>query len=123
MSSPVSILIGNLYLNRFRFEGNGRIVFLGDSLTEGMEWSELFSDPNILYRGIGTDTLRGIFERLDNIITLKLEKIFIIAGINDVGNGKSNSSIIEELSCCAFKTDRVASKNRDLRLKHSPVHS
>ncbi|NHN31450.1 GDSL-type esterase/lipase family protein [Paenibacillus agricola] len=71
------------------------IVFLGDSLTEYNEWHEEFGKEWILNRGISGDTTSGILKRLDHIIDIKASKIFLMVGINDLGNGKSVGSITD----------------------------
>ena len=37
------------------------IVFLGNSITNGCEWHELFNNPNIKNRGISSDVSMGIY--------------------------------------------------------------
>ncbi len=66
------------------------ILFLGDSLTDECEWTELFEDPRIRNRGISGDTTDGILARLSQVIKHYPEKIFLMIGINDLLNeGKS----------------------------------
>lgn len=60
------------------------IIFLGDSLTNRAEWSELFENPNIKNRGINGDNTYGILKRLDQITTSLPSKIFVMIGINDM---------------------------------------
>lgn len=61
------------------------IVFVGDSITAGCEWSELFQDSNVKNRGIGYDTVSALNQRIDDVIPSK--KIFIMAGLNDLTFG------------------------------------
>jgi lysophospholipase L1-like esterase len=87
------------YLNRYSLFKNlpkteSAIIFLGDSITDLGEWSELLSKPGIINRGISGDTVNGIFNRLDDITTLKPKKVFLMIGINDIAAGKSLSEII-----------------------------
>ncbi len=60
------------------------IYFLGDSLTDGGEWSELLSNNNIKNRGINGDSTTGVLNRLNQIVKNKPQKIFIMIGINDL---------------------------------------
>lgn len=60
------------------------IIFLGDSLTEEGQWSELLENPNIKNRGIGGDTTDLILNRLDTILASKPKKVFLMMGINDL---------------------------------------
>lgn len=62
----------------------GTIVFLGDSITDGGEWGELFPDSNVINRGINKDTTQGVLERIDTIVDDNPSNIFIMVGINDL---------------------------------------
>jgi lysophospholipase L1-like esterase len=75
-------------------ENQNAIVFLGDSLTDNYDWCEEFQNYNIQNRGISSDTTDGVLNRLDSIINEKPKKIFLMIGINDLGNGKQNDYII-----------------------------
>lgn len=71
------------------------IIFLGNSITDNCEWSELFSDPHIKNRGIGGDDTDGILERLNEATKSNPAKIFIMIGTNDLSNGKSVEYIVD----------------------------
>ena len=62
----------------------GKVIFLGNSITEGGNWHELIGNPDIINRGIGGDVTYGILHRLDEIIVRKPSKIFLLIGINDI---------------------------------------
>ena len=51
------------------------IVFLGNSITNGCEWHELFNNPRIVNRGISGDIAMGIVDRLDPLIKGKPAKV------------------------------------------------
>ena len=59
------------------------VVMIGDSLTEGVIWSEVFPNVKIANRGIGGDRTIDILNRMDPILALKPKKAFILAGLND----------------------------------------
>lgn len=65
------------------------IIFLGNSITDGAEWSELFQNSNIKNRGIGGDDTEGVLERLSEVTSSQPKKIFIMIGTNDLAYGKS----------------------------------
>ncbi len=69
------------------------ILFLGDSHTEHFYLQELIGNSLLKNRGISGDRLRGILKRLDPIIASQPKKIFIQAGINDLGMGARQDSI------------------------------
>jgi lysophospholipase L1-like esterase len=76
------------------------IIFLGDSITDEGEWSELLGDSNITFnvinRGISGDTTDRILHRIDAIIEAQPKQIFLMIGINDlVMINKSVEEIID----------------------------
>lgn len=76
--------------------GQEDIVFLGNSITDGGEFSEIFSDSRIKNRGISADVIGGVEKRLDQVLRGKPKKIFLLIGINDVSHGKSAEAIAED---------------------------
>lgn len=70
------------------------IVFVGDSITEGGNWSELFPNHHILNRGIGGDVSEGVLKRVDEIIRHRPIKIFICIGTNDLAKEVPQNTII-----------------------------
>ena len=82
----------NLYEERIKqFKknpiGNNKIVFLGNSITEGGgDWNKRFSVNNIVNRGISGDITEGILVRLDEITFYKPKALFLLIGINDIFN-------------------------------------
>ncbi|GAP71621.1 beta-lactamase [Candidatus Symbiothrix dinenymphae] len=69
------------------------IVFLGNSLTEGGQWSNYFPKQSIVNRGISGDVAMGIYDRLEQILPYKPKKIFLQTGANDVAHDLSTDSI------------------------------
>lgn len=74
------------------------IIFIGDSLTFRNEWQEFFRDKIIVNSGIGSDTIEGVYNRLDPIIESSPKKIFLMIGINDLILNKDMDKIAEEYS-------------------------
>lgn len=70
------------------------IVFLGNSLTNGCEWAELFGNPKIKNRGISGDEVMGIYDRIAPILKGKPAKIFLLTGINDVSHDLTADSVL-----------------------------
>lgn len=73
--------------------GSEDIVFLGNSITDGNEWAELFENQCIKNRGISGDVIEGVNRRLHQILPGKPAKIFLMIGINDVSHDLSADSI------------------------------
>lgn len=62
----------------------GDIVFLGDSITDGSRWHELFPGLPVKNRGINADTVSGVLHRLDDVLTGPPAAVFILIGTNDL---------------------------------------
>ncbi len=62
----------------------GDIVFLGDSITDGGCWDELFPGLNIKNRGINADDTVGALARLGDILCCEPGAVFILIGTNDL---------------------------------------
>lgn len=71
------------------------IVFLGNSITNFAEWSELFEDPHVKNRGISGDICEGVYDRLQCITSGHPSKIFLLIGINDIGRGAHPTSVVD----------------------------
>lgn len=69
--------------------GHDDIVFLGNSITDGGEFHELFGMNNIKNRGIRSDAIPGVEKRLGQVTAGQPAKIFLLIGINDVSHGLS----------------------------------
>lgn len=74
------------------------IVFLGNSLTEGGKWQELTGKKNVVNRGISGDVTYGILARLDEVMSSRPRKIFLLCGINDMKRGTSNDVILSNIA-------------------------
>jgi lysophospholipase L1-like esterase len=62
----------------------GRVIFLGNSITQGGDWAKLTGDSTAVNRGIGADITYGIRTRLADVIRRQPSKLFILVGINDI---------------------------------------
>lgn len=75
----------------------GEIIMLGDSITEGCNWSEMFANSKLKNRGISGDVTQGILDRLDEVLESHPERIFLMIGINDLGQGKTETEILANI--------------------------
>lgn len=82
------------------------IVFLGNSITDGGEFAELFDMPNIKNRGIRSDVITGVEKRLTQVTAGHPAKIFLLIGINDVSHGLT----VDQL---AARYERLVKKIRE----------
>ena len=80
--------------------GYDKIVFLGDSITEGGgDWNRYLGTNNVVNRGISGDTTLGVLARLHEIWFYKPISLFLLIGINDIFNSDSpNRNNITPLS-------------------------
>ncbi len=73
----------------------GVIIMLGNSITNGANWEELFDDPMVINRGISGDNTYGVLHRLHQITGMEPEKVFILLGINDLARGFTVDMILK----------------------------
>ena len=69
------------------------ILFVGNSITDGGEWHELFDNPNVKNRGISGDTTHGVYDRISTLLKGHPKKLFLMIGINNLPNGDSADEI------------------------------
>ena len=71
------------------------VVFLGDSITQHVEWNEVFPSLRVANRGIGSDTTEGALARLDSVIALSPKIVSCMLGINDISAGRTTEEIAD----------------------------
>lgn len=73
-----------------------KIVFLGDSITEGLSIYGFFPETNI----IGINSLNTILaeDQVAPVVSINPSKLFILLGINDIWEGDSVDGFIERYS-------------------------
>lgn len=71
----------------------GDVVMLGDSITAGGQWDEIFPRVPIKNRGIGGDTTTGVLARLDDIVNSRPAAVFIKIGTNDLTHGPDERAV------------------------------
>lgn len=75
----------------------GAIVFLGDSITDGCEWGELFGNQTIKNRGISGDVTQGVMDRLSETLIAQPTKLFLMIGVNDLAQGKTVEFVVAKI--------------------------
>jgi lysophospholipase L1-like esterase len=75
----------------------GRIIFLGNSITEIGPWAKLTGDTTVVNRGIGGDITYGVLKRLDDVIARRPAKVFLLIGINDIGKDIPDTVIADNI--------------------------
>lgn len=93
--------------------GSDDIIFLGNSITDGGEFAELFEMINVKNRGIRSDAIPGVEKRLGQITTGRPAKIFLLIGINDISHGLSVEKLTERYR---HLVERIRRESPDTRL-------
>lgn len=75
----------------------GDIIFVGNSITDGANWAEIFQNPKIKNRGVDADVSAGILGRFSEVVEGKPSKIFLMIGTNDLDRGVDIDEIIENI--------------------------
>ena len=91
----------------------GAIIFIGDSITEQCNWSELFDNPEIINRGIGGDVVDGVAKRIEFLKTSEPEALFLMIGINNLNRGDSNDAIFKDYK---LLVEKIKAYNPSIKL-------
>jgi lysophospholipase L1-like esterase len=76
--------------------GENRVVFMGDSITQGWKLDESFPGKPYINRGIGGQTTPQMLVRFrQDVIDLKPKAVIILGGINDIA-GNTGPMTIEQ---------------------------
>ncbi len=75
----------------------GKIMFLGNSITEGADWKRLLKDSTVINRGVSGDITFGVLTRLDDVIKRKPSKLFVLIGINDLYKGIPDEVVLQNI--------------------------
>ena len=91
---PKSITNDYNYLSEIAKRGG--ILFLGDSITEFYNVGGFYSGYLVHNRGVAGNTTEQLFVRLyKNVYPIKPNKIFLLIGTNDLGQGKTVDETVE----------------------------
>ncbi|WP_242921187.1 family 20 glycosylhydrolase [Pontibacter liquoris] len=75
----------------------GDILFVGNSITDGAEWGELFKDPRVKNRGISGDVSAGVMNRIEEVAARKPAKVFLLIGTNDLARQVPPDSLLRNI--------------------------
>ena len=79
-----------------------RVVFLGDSITDGWRLNEYFGDRDFINRGISGQITGEMLGRMkEDVINLKPKAMLVLAGTNDLARGIAIRTIEDNLSMIA----------------------
>jgi len=91
-------------LSRYRFDNgevprgvDNRVVFFGDSITEGWDLQRYFPGKPYINRGIGGQTTSQMLARFrQDVVELRPKVVVILAGTNDVA-GNTGPMLLEDI--------------------------
>ncbi len=98
-------------------------VFLGNSITAGGNWAKLLDLPNAKNRGISGDITFGVLERLNEVISGKPAKVFILIGINDISRNIPDSIILRNYKTIISRIRKGSKRTRIYFYTLLPVNS
>lgn len=74
------------------------VVFLGNSITERADWQDLIGNGILIAnRGIGGDNTYGVLARLQDVLELSPNKVFLMIGINDMARSTPVDTIFNNI--------------------------
>jgi len=86
----------------------GRVVFLGDSITQYVGWDDLFPELPTANRGIGGETTSDVLARLETAIQQPLA-VSLLIGTNDLHGPRAG----RDVSGIAERTDEIVRRIRE----------
>ncbi len=89
------------------------IIFLGNSITDIGEWAEIWNSIQVKNRGVSSDNTFGVLARLDEVLSSRPAKLFIMIGINDIGKNIPDTVILKNYQKII---DRVANESPATKL-------
>lgn len=79
-----------------------RVVFMGDSITDGWRLNEYFTGRDFVNRGISGQTTTQMLGRfLEDVLSLHPKAVVILAGTNDIARGMQPTAIEDNLAMMA----------------------
>ena len=88
------------------------IIFLGNSITAGVDWNELLQLNNARNRGISGDITFGVLERLEEVVEGQPAKVFILIGINDISRNIPDSLIVANFKKMVLRIRKGSPKTK-----------
>lgn len=101
--------------------GKPRVVFLGDSITDGWRLNEYFPDKDYVNRGISGQITGQMLGRMQaDVVRARPTVVVVLAGTNDIARGTSLETIQGNLEMIADLAE--AHKIRPVLASVLPVH-
>lgn len=78
------------------------VVFLGDSITYGGDWEEYFPELSVCKLAVPGESIEQILYRADMIEKLQPQKVFVLAGVNNISRGHYEDTI-KKIILCSYR--------------------
>lgn len=101
----------------------GSIVFLGDSLTRGVEWAELLDEPFARNRGISGDRADWVLHRVEEAVGDRPSQLFLMIGINDLLTDRAVPEILVDYEAILIEVRRLSPQTRVFVQSVLPVNN
>jgi lysophospholipase L1-like esterase len=99
-----------------------RLVFLGDSLTSGGPWAGYFPGHQVVNAGRPGDTVDGMIERLEPALSPRPDLLFLMGGINDLGQGTPIAVVFSRYADLVRRAGKMAPGTRVVIQSTLPVN-
>ena len=90
----------------------GKVIFLGNSITEDGNWKKLLKDSTVINRGVSGDITFGILNRIDEVAKRQPSKLFLLIGINDIAKNIPDEVIMENIFSIVGKVRGISPKTK-----------
>ncbi len=112
-------------LEKFRKEPvtTGKLLFLGNSLTEGGNWRKLLKDSTVVNRGIVGDNTYGVLNRLEEVTRHKPSRVFLLIGVNDLSKNVPTAVILENIFSIVSRIHTASPKTKIFVQSLLPVNT
>lgn len=90
----------------------GKVIFLGNSITEFGDWQKLLNDSTVVNRGVAGDNTFGVLDRLADITSREPSKLFIKIGINDIAQSIPVDIIVSNISTIIKRVKEKSPKTK-----------
>lgn len=98
------------------------VVMLGDSMILYNEWDEQFSNINVINRGIGGDTTKGLLKRLSEVTEGHPKEIVLMIGTNDLGMRVPEEKILENYLLILQRIKQEAPETKIIMTSLLPIN-
>jgi N-acetylglucosamine-6-sulfatase len=71
-----------------------KLVFVGDSITAGGDWTAWFPDDDVVELGVDGDTTTSLAERLDDVVAAQPDSVVLLIGTNDFGQRRTVEQVV-----------------------------